>query len=173
MERFVPILSLLVALLAVFVGPLISLWIAKRQLRISSDMANNQIRSALEASSKQITAPMRQAWINSLRDLLAELTSSAFHYYVAGFEERTDKEYQRLTFLQSKVGLMLNPNEDDHQRLVGLINWMINSIQRERGKPDEFPESHQEVTALSKIVLKREWNVIKEPISLAVPVKEN
>jgi hypothetical protein len=68
---------------------------------------------------------------------------------------------------------MLNPNEDDHQRLVGLINWMINSIQRERGKPDEFPESHQEVTALSKIVLKREWNVIKEPISLAVPVKEN
>jgi hypothetical protein len=30
---------------------------------------------------------MRQAWINALRDLLAELTSSALHYHVAGFEE--------------------------------------------------------------------------------------
>ena len=67
---------------------------------------------------------------------------------------------------------MLNPNEEDHQRLAGLVNWMINSIQYEKGKPDEFPESHQEVIALSKIVLKREWNVIKEPISLAVTDKE-
>jgi len=173
MERFIPILSLLVALLAVFVGPAISLRIAKQQLRASSDLANNQIRSALEASSKQITAPMRQAWINSLRDLLAELTSSALHYYVAGFEERTDKEYQRLTFLQSKVGLMLNPNEEDHQRLEELVGKMINSIQYERGKPDEFPESHVQVTALSRTVLKREWHVIKEPISLTVLGENN
>jgi hypothetical protein len=166
MERFIPILSLLVAVLAVFVGPAISLRIARRQIQASSELANNQIRSAMEASNKQITAPMRQAWINSLRDLLAELTSSALHYYVAGFEERTDEEYQRLTFLQAKVGLMLNPNEDDHKRLEGLINWMINSIQYERGKSDEFPESHGQVTALARAVLKREWNVVKEPISL-------
>lgn len=77
-----PVLSLVVAALAVFVVPLISWLITKRQLA-----------SLLEVANKQIIAPMRQAWINNLRDLVAELTSSALHYYVAGFEERTDEEY--------------------------------------------------------------------------------
>jgi uncharacterized protein YneF (UPF0154 family) len=88
MERFIPILSLLIAAIAVFVGPAISVYIAKRQIRASSEIANEQIRMTLKASSKQITAPMRQAWINCLRNLLAEISSSALHYYVAGFEER-------------------------------------------------------------------------------------
>jgi hypothetical protein len=173
MERFIPIFSLLVAALAVFVGPAISLRIAKRQIRASSELANNQIRSALDASSKQIIAPMRQAWINSLRDLLAELTSSALHYYVAGFEERTDTEYQRLTLLQSKIQLMLNAKEDDHKRLEVLIGRMIAAIQYEKGQPDEFPEIHTDVIALSRTILKREWDVVKEPIPFTGIIKED
>src|SRR5216683_8062210 len=97
MDKLIPVLSLVVAALAVFVGPFISLRVARRQ-----------VMASLEVANKQITAPMRQAWINSLRDLLAELTSSAQHYYVAGFEDRTDQEYQRLTLLEQKVRLMLN-----------------------------------------------------------------
>ena len=81
MDKTIPVLSLVVAALAVFVGPLISWLVAK-----------HQVASSLEVANKQIIAPMRQAWINSLRDLLAELTSSALHYHVAGFEERTDDE---------------------------------------------------------------------------------
>ncbi len=65
MDKSIPVLSLIVAALAVFVGPLISWLVAKRQLA-----------SSLEVANKQIIAPMRQAWINDLRDLLAELTSS-------------------------------------------------------------------------------------------------
>jgi hypothetical protein len=59
---------------------------------------------------------MRQAWINTLRDFVAELTSSALHYHVAGFEERTDEEYRRLTLLEYKVAMMLNPMEEDHKK---------------------------------------------------------
>ena len=117
----IPTLSLIVAALAVFVGPIISWSIAQRQIRASSALASDQIRSSLEASNKQIIAPMRQTWINNLRDLLAELTSSALHYYVAGFEDRTEEEYQRVSLLESKVRLMLNAKEDDHQRLETLI----------------------------------------------------
>ena len=64
---------------------------------------------------------MRQAWINNLRELLSEITSSALHYHVAGFGERTDQEYQHLTHLEYKIRLMLNPRETDHQRLEKLI----------------------------------------------------
>jgi hypothetical protein len=107
---------------------------------------------------------MRQAWINKLRDLLAELASSALHYYVAGYEDRSDTEYQRVTLLESKVQLMLNPGEDDHQRLETLIRKMIAAIQYEKGQPDEFPDLHTEVVALSRKILKREWDRVKEPL---------
>ena len=149
----VAILSLIVAALAVVVGPTVSFIIARRQLRAS-----------LEASNKQITAPMRQAWINKLRELLAELTSSALHYYVAGFEDRTDKEYQRVTLLQAQIQLMLNSSEDDHRRLEALIERMVNEIQHEKAKKDEFPGVHTEVIALSRTILKREWDRVKKPM---------
>lgn len=93
---------------------------------------------------------MRQAWINNLWDLLAELSSTALHYYLAGFEERSDGEYQRVSLLESKVWLMLNANEDDHHRLETLIRQMIAAIQHEKGKKDEFSDLHRNVVQLSK-----------------------
>ena len=65
-----------------------------------------------EASTKQITAQMRQAWINKLRRPLAELTSKSLHYYAAGFEDRSEEEYQRVNCLEGHIQLMLNPKED-------------------------------------------------------------
>lgn len=96
MDNITSVLSLIVAALAVFFGPFISLHVARRQVRSSLDVAN-----------RQITAPMRQAWINALRDLLSELCSSAHHYFVAGFDNREDGEYQRLTHLHNKRGQVL------------------------------------------------------------------
>src|ERR1051325_1451586 len=149
MKELIPVLSLVVAALAVFVAPLI----ARR-------IGRGQIASSLAVANKQITAPMRQAWINSLRDTLARLLSRALHYHVAGFEERTDAEYRHLTLLEYRVLLMLNPNEGDHQRLEKLIQKMIASIQ----DPSGFPEIHTAVKDLSREILKREWNVVKEKI---------
>ena len=144
-------LSLIVAVLAVVVGPYVSLTIARRQ-----------IRASLEASNKKITAPMRQDWINKLRELLAELTSIAQHYYVAGFEDRTDEEYQRLTLLQAHILLMLNSNEEDHQRLAKLTRRIVTEL--EKAKIAEFPDHLVEMVILSQKILKREWDRVKEPI---------
>jgi hypothetical protein len=151
----IPILSLVVAALAVFVGPIISWRMAKRQLA-----------ATLEVSNKQITAPTRQAWINNLRDSLSEITSSALHYHVSGFEERTDEEYQRLTHLEYKIKLMLNPREDDHEQLERLIAQMTELL-GEKGSwevDQEFQTYHNAVIALSRNVLKREWDRVKDRI---------
>ena len=119
-------------------------------------------------SNKQITAPMRQAWINNLRDLLSEITSSALHYYVSGFENRTDQEYQHLTHLEYKIKLMLNPREDDHQRLERIIADMIGIFGKGNSSKldEEFQSCHENVLALSRDVLKREWDRVKDPIKL-------
>lgn len=156
MDNVIPILSLVVAVLAVFVGPFVSLHVAKRQ-----------VRSSLEVASRQITGPMRQAWINSLRDLLSELCSSAHHYFVAGFEDRKDDEYQRLTLLETKIQLMLNAKEDDHIQLEKLIREMVSSLERGKDGDAGFTAAYPKVIALSRQVLKREWNVVKNPIALA------
>ena len=145
-------LSLIVAVLAVVVGPYVSLTIARRQ-----------IRASLEVSNKKITAPMRQEWINKLRELLAELTSIAEHYYVVGFEDRTDEEFQRLTLLQAHIRLILNPNEDDHRRLEELMRRMLIAL-LEKAKFDEFQGLLVEVVTLSRKIFKREWDRVKEPI---------
>jgi hypothetical protein len=155
MDNLIPVLSLLVAALAVFVGPFISLRIARRQ-----------VISSLEVANKQIVAPMRQAWINSLRDVLSELTSSALHYLVAGYEDRTDEEYQRLTLLEHKVGLMLNFKEEDHRKLEQLIRTMISSLETGKEAEKDFQEAYPEVLKLSREVLKREWDRVKEPIEV-------
>ncbi|HKV96212.1 MAG TPA: hypothetical protein VJR90_01810 [Gammaproteobacteria bacterium] len=154
MDKMISILSLIIAVLAVFIGPLVSLRIAKRQIQLSLGVAN-----------KQIIAPMRQVWINNLRDLLAELLSRSRHYYTAGFEDRTDQEYLRLTLLEYKIKLMLNAKENDHKQLEELIRMMISSLEQGREKDQEFVDTHQKLVALSRQVFKREWDVVKEPIN--------
>lgn len=156
MDKLIPVISLVVAVLAVFVGPLISLRISRRQ-----------VLSSLEASNKQIIAPMRQAWINNLRDLFAELASSALHYSVAGYEDRTDEEYRRLSLLEHKIQLMLNPKEDDHKALEQHVRSMIAALDRGKDGDQDFREAYSAVMKLSREVFKREWDRVRQPIKLA------
>ncbi len=106
---------------------------------------------------------MRQAWINNLRDLISELVGSTLHYYVAGFEERKDAEYQRLQILEFKIELMLNPREADHERLIALVRDMMSALESAgSGNNKDFEESHAAILERSKEILKREWDRVKE-----------
>jgi hypothetical protein len=153
MKDAIPILSLAIALLAVFFGPILSWFISRRQTTASLAVAN-----------KQITAPMRQAWINALRELTAELTSRAIHYFVAGFEDRTDAEYQQLTLLEHRISLMLNAAEQDHQQFEQSIRSMIDSLSRGKVADTSFVPAYDQTRALARAIFKREWSRIKGPI---------
>jgi hypothetical protein len=166
----IPILSLIIAALAVFFGPLISWRITKRQIESSVELATLQIESSAEVANKQIIAPMRQAWINHLRELVAELTSATLHYFKAGHDFEGYKNFQRLTFLESMIQLMLNPNEEDHQKLEWMIHDMMRALEAlqhgdEKGR-ETFIATHPEVIKLSRQVLKREWNRVKDKIEV-------
>ena len=165
----IPILSLIIAALAVFFGPLISWHVAKRQIDSAAEIAKLQIEFSAEVANKQIIAPMRQAWINSLRDLVAELTGDALYYVMA--EEDESKEsvnFQRLTFLENKIQLMLNPNEEDHQKLEWMIHDMMEGVQQHWSEAghEKFTETYPEVMKLCREVLKREWHRVKDRIEV-------
>lgn len=150
MNEKISILSLVVAILAVFVGPILA-WLAMQ----------HQIESSREIATNQLITPMRQAWINSLRDLLAELVGGSLHYYVAGFEKRDDSAYQELALLQHKITFMLNPDEADHAELEKTILRLIRQISDQGWASSEFPNTHTQVISLGRRVLKREWRRVK------------
>lgn len=148
----VPVLSLIVAALAVFVGPVIG-WIAGRQ----------QMQASLAVANKQILAPMRQAWINQLRDNVAEFVSKTMHYYVAGFDDRTDAEYQKLELLENRIALMVNVDEPDHKELLEIMRRAISALERGHNQNQEcqFLTAHDALVPLSRKILRREWGRVK------------
>lgn len=109
-------------------------------------------------------APIRQAWINELRNYLSEIISSSHHYFVAGFEDRTEEEYKRLTELEQRITLMLNPNEEDHITLLKVMRNMINSIGGGKEYENQFIQAHGNITELSQKILKKEWIRVKEEL---------
>lgn len=139
MKNWIPILSLLVALATVFFGPLISARIAKRSM----------------------LGPMRQKWINDLRDLLSEISGSCLHYWQAGYEDRTDEEYKRITDLTHQVIFHLNPKDDEHNKLIDVIRRLESSLSKGKDADSEFFSAYEELLAQGRKVLKAEWEVVK------------
>ena len=62
---------------------------------------------------------------------------------------------------------MLNFMEDDHKKLHELIRQMLNALERGKEGDRDFVATHPEVLALSRAILKREWNRVKEEISVS------
>lgn len=152
--------SLVVAALAVFVGPAISAAVARRQVRASLLVAN-----------KQIVAPMRQAWINSLRQKVAEALSTAWWYDTSNQDPSgPDREglagarvEQKLRFLIQEIELMLNLEEEDHRLLLAQLRRISDAFYRSSDRPS-VPAAVEAASATCRRVLKREWNRVKEEI---------
>ncbi|SRR6266446_1303187 len=157
-SQIIPILSLVIALLAVFIGPLITLKIGSRQTELSRRIA-----------SKQIVAPMRQAWINTFREKLSEFTSAAFHYWnvrqvTVGMVELKDEEQRRLAQLEHEIELLINPTEPDHKELVETIKQIPWRLERGTDESGELNLLMDKATTLGQKIFKTEWDRIKNDI---------
>lgn len=142
-------LSALTALVAVVLSPIISIYVARRQIRASVVSSN------------------RQKWIDQLRDRLSELiTGIRFLNLRRQSKNISEKEFvdkfNELFLLETRINLLLNPNEGDHKELSGKIRKAIEKIFEEK----ESDEPHvvkltNEVMNLSQGILKREWERVK------------
>ncbi|MEI6857954.1 hypothetical protein [Psychrilyobacter sp.] len=135
----ISILSLIVAALAVFIGPVFS----------------------ARSTKYSMLGSMRQKWINDLRALISEISSTCLHYFQSGYEDRTEKEYQHITYLEYQIIFMINPNEVDHQELMKAIRDMISALESGNQGNSKFIVSHKKLVKCGRTVLKKEWNTIK------------
>jgi hypothetical protein len=153
------VISACTALVASVLGPAVTLAVAKRQVNANVLSAN------------------RQKWIESVRDLLAELISL---FTLAGVLRATWKDgwaqgmgpvaadaalrekLERLVLVTSKIRLMINPAEPDHQELYRTIEAALLRFKSD----DELREADthadvERITLLAQAILKREWQRVK------------
>jgi hypothetical protein len=159
-------LSLLIALLAVFFSPIISYLITKQTIKSQAKSAKEQIETQSNIAERNIKAEVisrnRQDWINTLRISISEFISlciilSKVNEHIVNSAE--DK-WERFFALRSKISLLINPKEDDHQQLDELIEKATQFILN--NNKEGFRNIRREIIKLSQQILKREWERVKQ-----------
>ncbi|MBI5041444.1 MAG: hypothetical protein HZB57_09715 [Gammaproteobacteria bacterium] len=145
LKEISPFLAVLVAFVAVFLGPILSAWIARRQ----------------------IVAPIRQTWIDELRNLITDFLSTAQMIAVVNEngllnENELDKEtYKKMLSIERKLTLMLNPNEKLHNKLMDLIRDLLDKTEHGTSNLLEFGPLARKITETAQAILKEEWIRVK------------
>lgn len=146
------VISAITALVAIIIGPLVSICIAKNQINASVISTN------------------RQVWINRLRDELATLVGMIHHWPSAHANDSISTndaiaEYGKFVERFQVIKLLINPNEADHQELVRLIECadekLIESINNKISNRSKFETIGRDIVTQSQIVLKKEWQRVK------------
>lgn len=112
----------------------------------------------------EILSGNRQQWINTLRDEISEYLAS-LHSLQA--EILLKGEYSkenaglvfRKTFLhRAKIHLLINPKEEDHEKLTSLVDDVVVHLTGDQSKLAEYEKA---IIDLSQQILKREWERVK------------
>ena len=143
-SNWVSLLPLLISVLAVTIGPLV----------------------ALRISKKQIVSPIRQKWIDDLRELISEYLSVCEGLIVLGKDDMLNQEvmdenlYKRLLLLEQKLKLKLNPNEEMHQELLEIIHLLTDGVHQGVTNILQFGGWLKGATEITRKILKEEWQKI-------------
>ena len=186
-DDFSKLVLALVALIALFLGPLMQWRIVKKQVQMQDLLAKLQIETQTKIATRQIAdniSSKRQNWIDELRK-----DSSEFLTVVGRIQElkrprvmhllhesNRDDYKERLTFemrakeLGIRIKLRLNAIEPEHNRLVQLLGEMTSkgyqlntnySTTEEEQVAKAFNEASTLVIEHLQAILKHEWERVK------------
>jgi hypothetical protein len=164
-QDLVPVISVVTALVAVIIGPLVSWKIANRQITASN------------VSSK------RQVWIDELRKDVAEALALLSRIeelkrpshdlnreeQLDVFDRRMESELRAIELLM-RIKLRLNPNEQDHNDLLTAFQELFCAApDPQSGETDEarqrlqaeFGARRENVLKITQKILKSEWNRVR------------
>ncbi len=144
------VISALVALVSAIIGPFVSWNIAKKQ-----------ITTTLRSTS-------RRDWIDTLREEVAEIAGLVQEAGIKRVgrnltDSDIDEFARRISRKLTKIELLLNPNEDLHNRLVYLLREVLAEVWKPGKTPDaeKTRELHDSILKVSKEILKAEWDRVK------------
>jgi hypothetical protein len=140
----------LTALFAVLLGPLISIYVVRRQF------------------AAQVLSANRQQWINTLRKKLSMILGLMPYYsMLKATGELTEAKgaelFERFYSVWTEVSLLINPAEADHCELVNEIEALIAFLANSplSVNPDAIRGRIDPIVRHSQAILKREWVRVK------------
>jgi hypothetical protein len=144
-------ISAVTALGAVILTPLIAFFTVHTQTKVS------------------VLSMNRQKWIDNLRDVISEycgLMNSLNQARSLGHQTYDDiyPKMQNAFELESKIMLLLNPNEEKHHKMTELITLGRVSVfgTNEEYCPEKWNEVWYQLMRTSKEILKEEWQRVKK-----------
>jgi hypothetical protein len=156
-----PVVSLVsasTALVASIIGPIVTLTVARRQYNAT------------------VISASRQKWIETLRDTLAELIALLRGASVvkSKWKDKWDRgrgpldaepamleKFEHIVLSQSKIDLLINPTDADHQLLCEAIETAISRLGAEESLEAETQKDIQTITRLGQAILGRAWQRVK------------
>lgn len=147
------------ALVASVVGPLVTLNVAKRQFSATAISQN------------------RHKWIETLRDALAELISLLALALVVkskwrdkweegrgpvGSDPAMLEKFEQIVLAEAKVQLLINPHDEDHERLSQAIDLALRHLRSEDSLDTETDADIRTIVALAQAILRNEWQRVKQ-----------
>jgi len=155
-DMFMAGISALGAIVGVVIGSIVSVLIAKQQIKAT------------------VISVSRQQWINNFRECIADFQtkaaivlvesrlSSRDETSVAANVESFDKATEGVCFRAKMVALLINPNEADHLEILSLMKKLedhcIEGDGNDRVKEERLQDS---ITSMGQRILKREWERVK------------
>ena len=151
-------ISACTALAASILGPIVTLKVARRQFNAT------------------VLSTNRQKWIETLRDMVAELMSLLVSSLIirSAWKSKWDKgrgplredaallhKLERIVLAHSKIRLLLKPTDVDHQQLDRAIDTAIKRLQAEESLDSDTEADIETITRLSQVILRREWERVK------------
>jgi hypothetical protein len=144
-------LALLIALIAVFFGPIVQYRIAKRQIRATVLSAN------------------RQKWIDQVRTHIAEFMALCGSINLRKTSDKTRAEMNdspskidRLYLIKFNIALLMNPNEEDHKDLCSLLDQAVSITAQPAQNDTELESTLEKIRNTCQAILKREWVRVKD-----------
>ena len=156
-----PVVSLVsasTALVASIIGPIVTMTVARRQFNAT------------------VVSASRQKWIETLRDTLAELIALIRGALVvkSKWKDKWDRgrgpldadpamleKFEHIVLAQSKIDLLINPTDPDHQLLYETIAMAISRLGAEESLGAETQSDIKTITRLGQAILRREWQRVK------------
>ena len=158
-ESFViGMVSACTALVASIVGPIVALNVAKRQFNATAISTNRSKR------------------IDTLRDELAELISLLAAALVVkskwkdhweegrgpmNSEPGLLEKFERIVLAQSKVQMLINPDDEHDQRLGETIDVAISRLRSEDALDADTESDIRTIVLLAQAIMRREWQRVK------------
>lgn len=71
------------------------------------------------------------------------------------------EKVERIALVQTKIRLLINPTEADHQHLYRVIDTATKRLQEEKSLESETTAGIDAITEQAQRILKREWQRVK------------